>query len=294
MSMSTIASTGGGSTGTGASSFAGWGEGWRGHLAAGSTDMEKELKRLERFQGPEDIYKSYRSLEGKVSAGELRSALPKGASPQEVAQWRKDNGVPEKPEDYKITMPAGRQPPKEDDAFLKAFLKSSHDRNYTQTQVDGAIEIFYAEVDRQEKAVTDAEAKAIQTTNEKLRQEWATDYTTNMNMAEALLARAPAGFRDRFMKGYLADHTPIQASTEAWKWLVQLEREINPVSSVLPGAGGDLGKSLANRLSELKTMMGNPQSAYWKGDKAEALQEEYRKLIEAQEKIKARGEAKAA
>ena len=112
-------------------------------------------------------------------------------------------------------------------------------------------------------------------------------------MAEALLTRAPAGFRDRFMNGYLADHTPIKASPEAWKWLVQMEREINPTASVMPGATGDVGKSIATELQDLRAMMGNRQSAYWKGEKAEANQARYRQLLEADAKLKAKAGAAA-
>lgn len=277
-----------GAGGSSAAAFMGWGDDWRQKLAAGSTDPAKELKRLERFTEPTEIYKSFRSLESRVSSGELKSPLPKDARPEEVAKWRAENGIPEKPEGYKVNMPAGKQPPKEDDAFLKSFLKNAHDSNFSQGHVDAALATFYAEVDRQQGAITEAEKLAEQKTEDQLRQEWGGDYRVNKTMAEALLARAPAGFRDRFMNGYLADHTPIKASAEAWKWLVQMEREINPAATVLPGAGGDLGKTIATELADLKTMMGNQNSEYWKGPKAEAHQARYRELLEADAKLKAK------
>ena len=300
--MSTAASTGGGqastgagstgapaSTGSGASSTGaqsmGWGDDWRTRLSGGNAD---ELKRLERFQGPENIYHSYRELEKRMSAGELRTVLPKNASAEEAARWRQENGIPAKPEEYKITMPAGREPPKEDDVFLKSFLKSAHEANYTQPQVDQAIAAFYAEVDRQTTSISEAERAAEQATEDKLRQEWGADYRTNKAMAEALLTRAPAGFRDRFMNGYLADHTPIKASPEAWKWLVQMEREINPAATVVPGAGGDVGKTIAAELIDLKKLMADGNSKYWKGPEAEQLQARYRQLLEADAKLKAK------
>ncbi len=265
-----------------------WGDDWRQRMAHATTDPEKDLKQLERYESPEQIWKKARELERRMSAGELRTTLPKGASAAEVEQWRKDNGIPLKPEEYKINMPAGRQAPKDDDAFLKAFLKDAHGENYTQGQVDRAISSFYAEVDRQEQAIGEAEKQAERDCDDKLHQVWGADYRVNKSMEEALLARAPAGFRDRFMNGYLADHTPIRASPEAHQWLVQMEREINPAASVMPGAGGDVTKTIDARILELKGMMGNQNSEYWKGPKAEALQEEYRKLLDAQSKLAAK------
>jgi hypothetical protein len=301
--MSTVASTGGGQQSTGApastgaaqqstaAAASGWGDDWRTRMAAGSTDPGKEAQQLARYESPEQVWRKARELERKISSGEYRTTLPKGASPEETARWRTENAIPAKPEDYKINMPAGRQAPKEDDGFLKSFLKSAHDAHYTQAQLDAALTTFYAEVDNQQNLIADNERKLSQETEDKLRQEWGADYRPNKAMAEALLARAPDGFRDRFLNGYLADHTPIKASADAWKWLVQMEREINPAATVVPGAGGDLGKTIATELGELKALMGNPNSKYWKGPEAEKLQERYRQLLAADEKLKAKAAA---
>jgi len=273
----------GGSTGAAAS---GWGDDWRQRLAGGDAE---ELKRLERFQGPENVYRSYRELESRMSRGELKPVLAKDATPEEQARWRAEAGIPTKPEDYKITLPEGRKPPAEDDAFLASFKKSAHEANYTQAQVDNAVRSFYAEVDRQEQAMTAAEKAAETAAEDALRKDWGNDYRVNKNMAEALLARAPAGFRDRFMNGYLADRTPIRASPDAWKWLVQIEREINPASTVVPNTGGDLGKTIDAEIAELKKQMGAPRGSpeskkYWE----EGGEARYRQLIEAKGKMAAR------
>lgn len=292
------ASTGGVSSGGGSTGVTGWGDDWRTRIAAGTTDPDKERKQLERYTSPEDIWKKARQFETRLSSGEFKTALKKDALPEEIERWRAENGVPQKPEEYKITMPAGRQPPKEDDSFLKAFLGTAHQANFTQPQVDAAVSAFYAEVDHQQQAITEAEKKAIQTADDQLRQEWGADYRVNKSMEEALLARAPAGFRDRFMNGYLVEkkadgtmtHTLIRAAPEAHKWLVQMEREINPAASVMPGAGGDLSKSIGDELKQYKAWMGAPKGSanykkYW-GD--EKVQERYRELLGAELKMKER------
>lgn len=282
---SSVMSTGGGST---IAAMMGWGDDWRTRMAAGSTDPEKELKRLERFESPERIYGSFRELERRMSSGELRTTLKKDATSQEVAQWRKENGIPDAPEGYKITMPQGKEPPKEDDAFLKGFLKNAHANNYTQGQVDSAISAFYAEVDRSIEETSAAEKALEQKTEDQLRAEWGADYRPNKAMAEALLARAPAGFRDRFMNGHLADGTPIKADAASWKWLVQMEREINPAATVVPGAGGNVSQTIEAEIASIKKLMGDRNSAYWKGPEADKMQARYRDLVAAQEKMKAK------
>ena len=74
---------------------------WRTRLAGGD---EKELKRLSRFASEADVYKAYRELEKKKSSGELKQALSKDATPEQIAEWRKENGIPETPDKYDLTF----------------------------------------------------------------------------------------------------------------------------------------------------------------------------------------------
>ena len=301
--MSTMASTGGGAGSSGAPAStggtpgstgaapAGWGDDWRTRMAAGSTDLDRDLQQLGRYESPEQVWRKARELEKRMSSGEFRTPLKANASPEELARWRAENGIPADTKGYKINMPEGREVPKEDDPFLQSFLKSAHSNNYTQAQVDAAIKGFYAEVDRQEKDYSAAEEKAVSAADAQLRQMWGGEYELNKTLAESFLARAPAGFKDRFWNGYLEDHTPIRASTDSWKWLAQMEREINPAATVLPNQSVNLGQTIEAELTDLKKLMGDSGSKYWKGPEAEKLQARYRQLIAAQMGLKEKAKA---
>ena len=298
--MSTDGSTGGGApastagsiqstAGSTAAAIMGWGDDWRQRLVAGSTNAEKELQQLGRYESPEQIWRKARELEARMSSGEFKTALKPGASTDEVARWRQENGIPSEAKGYKVNLPANvKDAPKvmeEDKEFLEAFLGSAHQANFTQAQVDTALAGYYAEVDRQERNLTEAEAAAVQKTDQMLKAEWGADYSLNKNLAEAFLSRAPAGFRDRFWNGYLADHMPIRASPDMWKWLVQVEREINPAATVVPNAGVNLGQTVDAELTQIRAWMGAPKGSadhnkYW-GD--EKVQARYRQLLTAQE-----------
>ncbi len=288
VSTGAAASTGDASTGDGFS----WSDGWRERLAAGSTDADKELKQLSRYESPDQIWRKARELERRLSSGELRSVKPKDATEDDLKRWREENDIPSEPGKYQLALPEGRKPPKEDDPFLKAFFESAHSADFTQGQVNAAVGAFYNEVARAEEATEEAEAAARQKAEDTLRNEWGTDYRVNMNMAEALLARAPESIREQFANGYLADHTPIKASPDVYKWLVQMEREINPAATVVPGAGGNVGQSIATELDKYKTWMKSDSSPYWKGGEgktADEHQARYRQLLEAAEKVKEKG-----
>ena len=265
-----------------------WGDDWRTRMAGGDA---AEAKRLERFEGPDKIYQSYREFEKRLSTGDLRSTLKKDASQEEVTRWRQENGIPGRPEDYKINRPAGQPVPPVDDPFLKSFLKSAHEAHFTQGQVDNAINAFYSEVTQQQQAASEKDRATELATDAKLRAEWGADYSVNKQMAENLLSRAPAGFRDRFLNGYLADRTPVKGSPDAWKWLATMEREINPTAALLPNAGGNQGLSLAAEIVEMKKLMADSSSKYWKGPESATLQDRYRQLVTANETMKARAQA---
>jgi hypothetical protein len=273
----------------------GWGDDWRARLAAGSTDVEKDLQQLGRYESPEQVWKKARELEKRMSSGELRSSLKAGATAEETARWRAENGIPAEAKGYKVNMPDGRELPADDKDFIEAFTKAAHASNYTQAQVDTAIANFYTEIDRQERVLNEAEQLAVTKTEGLLRGEWGADYALNKNLAESFLARAPAGFRDRFWNGYLSDHQPIRASPEMWKWLVQTEREINPAATVVPAGTTNMGQTIDAEIKQFKAWMaapkGSPEYAkYWGDEKAQAR---YRQLIEAQQGLEAKA-AKAA
>jgi len=264
-----------------------WGDDWRARMAVGSTDSAKEMQQLERYESPEQIWRKARELEKRMSSGELRSVLKPGASQDETAKWRAENGLPADSKGYKVNMPQGRELPKEDSEFIDTFMKSAHAANFSQAQVDTAIANFYTEIDRQERVLTEDEQLAVTKSDEVLRQAWGADYTLNKNLAESFLSRAPAGFRDRFWNGYLADHQPIRASPDMWKWLVQSEREINPAATVVPNQTTGLGQTIAAEIAQIKALMGAPKGSveykkYWSDEK---LQARYRQLLEAQQGI---------
>ncbi len=290
--MSTEASTGEAQASTGESASTGeafsWSDGWRNQMAAGSTDIEKDMTQLERYESPEQIWRKAREFENRFASGDLRSALKTDASDEEKAQWRRENAVPATPTDYAINMPEGRDQPKEDDAFLKSMLESMHAANANQAQIDSMLNSFYSQVDKQIEQGADKEKQSLAASEDVLRKDWGEDYRVNKSIAEANLSRAPEGFRERFLNGHLEDGTPIKADPDAWKWLVQNERQINPMASIVPGAQGDGAKAAKEELIELRTLMANDKSKYWKGEEAAGLQERYRQLTEGERQLKAK------
>lgn len=278
------------STGSAAGSFK-WGDGWREQVAAGDA---KVLQRLGRFNSPEDMWRSYTALEGRMSSGEMKPALKADATDIEKAEWRKANGIPDKPEGYDLKFDNGFVIGAEDKPTVDKFLAVAHANNMVPAQVKEAVAWYFAEQAAQTDARALQDTKIAQESQDALRNKWSTEFRPNMNAFHGLLDAAPAGLKEQLLHGRLADGTPIGSSVQAIEWIAGMARELNPASTVVPGAGANVGQAITGELDKLTAMMGNRNSEYWRSrtpaekEKSDALQARYRELVDAQNKMAAR------
>lgn len=278
------AGAGEGGTGQGAGAKAyQWTDGWREQLSAGD---DKAAARLQRFDSPEAIWRSYRAMEQRMSSGELRSVLPKDAKPEEVAKWRQENGIPETADKYNLTFDDGLVIGDEDKPIIDGFLKTAHVANMTGEQVKGALSWYYGEVERQSAERETADKKVQTETEDALRGKWGNDYRTNLNRINALLDTAPTGLKDAFLHGRLADGTPIGSSAGMLEFMALLSRQINPVGTVVPGAGANISNSIADEITKIEKVMREDRKTY---NKDEAMQARYRELLSARERLGEQG-----
>ena len=257
-----------------------WTDGWREQLAAGD---EKAATRLQRFDSPEAIWRSYRAMEQRVSSGELKSVLPKDAKPEEVTKWRQENGIPESPEKYDLKFDDGLVIGADDKPIIDTFLKVAHEKNYNNDQVKDAIKWYYGEVERQTQERETADQEASKQSQDVLRGKWGNDDRPNMNRVHALLDTAPLA-KDAFAESWPG--TPIGSSVPMLEYLAFLSRQLNPVGTVVPGAGANIGSAIADEIAKIEKVMKDDRKAY---NKDEPMQARYRELLAAKERMGEQG-----
>lgn len=258
-----------------------WVEDWRDRLAAGD---DKFRKRLDRFDSPEALARSYRELENKVRSGSIKAPLGADATPEQVAEWRKENGVPDEPTGYEVKLPNGVVFGDADKPAVDSFLTHAHGKNWGQDQVNEALEWYASHQDSvlaQQQAADDAFNAEGQ---EQLREVWGADFKRNLNALQNLLAGAPDGMADRLLLGRTADGRLVGDDPAVLQYLVGLAREINPTATLVP-AGQDQMKGLETRIGEIETLMRDSHSPYWNDREGPKIQAEYRELITAREKM---------
>jgi len=262
-----------------------WPDNWRNEIAG---DDEKELKQIERYASPKDVWTKARELEKRLSSGEFKRAtpFPEKGTDEEKANWRKEAGIPEAPEKYEI--PVGKDGKPVADAKLpevQNLLRAAHAANIPPAHVAATLQFLSEEsarVAEQDRLEDEKDQKAA---DDYLRAEWGTEFRRNQNLVEGLLDGAPKGLKDVLTQTRLADGTLLKNHVDMQRFLVQLALQVNPVSTVLPGHSGDLGQGINDEIAKFEKLMGDRRSEYWKGPKAAENQQRYRDLITARERM---------
>lgn len=264
-----------------------WPADWREKGAAGDT---KKLERLGRFNSPLDIINSYFELEKEFKSGKVRKEepFPTDGSPEQQAAWRKERGIPDDFAGYKPAFPEGFVPAEADKPLLEEFSKVAHQNNWTQETYNQAVGWYFAEQQKQAQLRAEADAEYQRASDDELRRELGGEYRPVLNGVKNLLAGMPEGAADNLLNGRFSDGTKIGDNPGFIKWLAGVQRELNPMATLVPAGTSDPGKSINDEIASIEKLMKDQYSDYWRGPKAEATQQRYRDLIQAREKSSAR------
>lgn len=263
-----------------------WPDDWRQQLAGGD---EALLKQLNRYASPANYAKAGFEAQQRLRSGQAKEPLPDNPTPEQVTAWRKDNGIPEKAEDYKIEPGEGLVFGDADKPMLEEFAKFAHERNWTPSQVNqGAA--FVAQLGEQQRAAMDQADKSFRVeAQDALQEEWGREFRPNLQNIRNLVDRhGEPGFADALMGARSPDGKLLGDNPAFLRLLNTFAREINPLGTVVPAGTQDGGKALETEISDLKQMMRDDPDRYYKADGGKN-QSRYRQLLEVQAKIGQRG-----
>jgi len=269
-----------------------WPDRWREAAALGQDGKvdEKLLQRFARYDSPTKALTALIAAQNRISSGELKSAKPFPAqgTPEEQTAWRAEQGVPASAKEYKIELAQGLVMGDEDKPVIDRFLEAAHASNMPPSQVNAAVNWYFQDQVRQQEERSANDEQFRVSSEDKLRAEWGNDFRTNVNMINGLLDQAPAGMKDLFLGGRLADGNPIASHPQVLSWLAGLSRQINPVSTLVPGAGANIMTAIDDEIKKYESWMAAPKHSaegkkYWRD---EAVQKRYRDLIDARSRGK--------
>ena len=259
-----------------------WPDNWR-ELKANGDD--KMLKRLQRYASPSAALDALFNAQSKIAQG-IREPLPADAAPEVVARWREDNGIPAEASGYQ--MPDGVVLGENDKPLVDDFLKVAHSRNWQPDDVKAAVGWFMERQANQADAMSARDAEQRMAAEDELRGEYGPAYRQEVKRAFEFLRTAPEGLGDAILGGRLADGRLVGDAPEVIRWLNSMQREMNPMATVVPGAGTNAVQAIEAELAGLQKMMGDRQGDYWRGPMAAKHQARAQELISAQQKQRQR------
>lgn len=260
-----------------------WPDNWRDILAGGDEAFRKQL---ERMTDPTQVAKNYRELEKKKGTGELKKSLPEGATPEEITNWRKENGIPTEHTAYLegLQLPSGMAIGEADMPIVDGFLKRMHEQNTPPAIAQQALSYYYEAVQQQADEVAQRDAQLHQAAQDELRADWGSEYRMNVNSVKSLLAsKFGEDVASSLYTARLADGTVLGNNPAVLKGLAQIAREIDPAATVVPGVT-NAPAAIESEIAQIESKMGT--AAYYADP---GMQKRYLDLVTARDKVKARG-----
>jgi hypothetical protein len=248
----------------------------------------KMLARLERYTDQKSAISALISLQNELSSGKYKRAEPpKDATAEQLTQWRTENGLPAEPKGYLENLPNGLVIGEDDRPIFESVAATLHGIN-ADPKVAHAIVGWYNEFQQKEiAAIAQTDARNAAETKALLQKEWGAEYPVNAGLRAQILSTAPPEVQEAFKTARLADGSLLGEHPHISRWLVAMQREINPAATIMPSGTASL-QSIEAEIADLRKLMGNSDGEYYKGPKAQIHQARYRTLITAQEKFKQR------
>ena len=251
-----------------------FGEKWREAIAA---DDPKAMETLRRLKTPTDLWNSYSELRGKQASGELRSNTPFPAkgTPEEQSAWRKDRGIPEKPEEYDVKLENGVVVGEMDKPMVDNFLKFAHTHNIPPAEAKGMLQWYFGEaLPSQEKAIAEQTRQRETETEKALTAAWGPDYKRNVNAAENMVNRFfPADAEDN---GNVRTRTlnAMKQDPAFAQVMATIALQLDPTTALTTTTGHNDIKSVETRLAEIDAARRKDRDAYNRNEKMQAEERE--------------------
>jgi hypothetical protein len=267
---------------------------WRESFAKAATGgdtqgdaFQKELKRLERFATPADVYPFGRNLEKKLSGGEYVRKLPQDADEKAMQEWRKEMGIPSKPDEYYSKLGdlqiGDTDKPIFDDFFENVALK----QNLSPEVAKATVEWYHELQKTQQEVQADEDLRHTKEGEDYLRSDdgWGRDYRANLNAVENLKSRMPKDVKEMLENSRYPDGRAIFNDPKFMMFLAQMERQLNPASTFVPSGTTNDIQGVEQRIAEIQKVITTNRKAY---NADPRMQDELSRLLAAQELMQQR------
>lgn len=228
----------------------------------GADEIRKELA---RYTTPADAFKSL--LHARRFASKAVVIPGKDASPEDVAKFRKQIGVPDKPEAYAEAMKIDGLDLERDDnkAVMGAVYAAAHQANIPPAALKGFTQAIMGVVAQQKEAETGQIKQRVEKADGTLRQEWGSDYDANSQIGSRFMMAAGDKDIAHMLDNAVVDGVPLGEHPAMRRWAAKMGRLYGENSLA---AAAMEPEQRTNAESELDSLTSQIFDARGKGDMA--------------------------
>jgi hypothetical protein len=243
-----------------------------------------------------------------MASGELKAITPKpgaDAKPEEIAAWRKEQGLPETADSYvkEMKLSEGLVLSDADKPLVESFAKQAHEAGMPQDAFNRVVDWYYETQDAMAAERADQDATFHDTSLAELAQEWGPETKKNQraiaNLIESLPGGlAPDGIGSLLLMARTPDGRLVGDHPGILRGLVQWARDLNPESTVVPPGTVNAASAIETEMNQIaavraKAYQGDRDAhrQYYGYDGKPGLDARERELIDAQIKMQGRGRA---
>lgn len=234
-----------------------WPDDWREKFAKGD---EKALARLKRYGSPEGVARAFIELERKVSATGLKKGLSDAPTADELAAYRKENGIPDAPEGYELKVPEGLDPSIK--GGMDAFAKEMHKINAPPAVVKAAADLYLQAEEKAEQERFDFAQKQTIENKAALKAEFGREFDAEVRRANALVVSTLGETAKDFMATTLADGTKLGDNPDFVRFTAQVARQMADDGVLIADDGGSKGQSIKQEYDDLLGLMTTDNKKY--------------------------------
>ena len=248
---------------------------WREQLADGDESKLNQLKRLTDFK---TFANNYFEAQQKIRSGEITPLKPPTAesSDEEVAAYRELMGVPEKADDYELTLDEGLVLSDDDNLVMSSVYEAAHSANIPPQAVSILANAMLKGREVEMQKMQGEQTRHREEATTVMREAWMGDYDTNINLIRnTILGALPEEMQDEFEHAMMPNGRKIFNSPEVMTLFADIARKVNPAATVVP-SGSNPAQTIETEIAALEARMGTPE---WYKDTA--AQKRYQDLIDA-------------
>lgn len=252
-----------------------WPEDWREKLANGDEAM---LKVLKRYSSPTTFAKGWKEREDLIRSGKLKAAKPDGSDEKAMAEWRKENGVPDDPTGYIIPDAVKGVLVDADKPLISSWFEDAHAEGMPQSMAAKGVEWYGKVIGKLQEQQAAADIAYREEAEDALRKEWShAEYKANTTLGARWLASTPLG--EQWAELRTPDGRRLGDNPDFMMWAADNGRQsFGDVSF----ATGDAERQHTARKEEIESVMKSDINRYFK----EGLDKEYATILEKEQKRK--------